>query len=730
MARLHYKLWVQSQAGGAQDTVPSLTRYLQLRVYNGVGTRRTRINGGPWNNMVAASGYYHTSSQYQGLAAGLNFTLEYEDSNGIVTIATGTILAYSAFCDSGGGLVGAQIMEVDDSGIVVTIASIAGDTKSPYFTSIDGFVNQKPLSSAAPAIFSNAEIAAVIGSVGLGRKPQAPGLCLINSVASLLVPPIDFTASYTKTDVTAFGLSNGSIDVTVSLGVGPFTYLWNDGVTTQDRASLPAGAYSVQITDTGTSVVKNLSINITQPAQLTASISKTDVTTNGGSDGTANVIVSGGSGSYSFVWDDANTSQNRTGLSAGAYSVTVTDLVTAEVEVLDVTILEPAPEAPAEGDYLFVPAMNGITFVEQQVPNGCEVLQTMDNVLFCKQKFPGFLMQNYYQKVAKCDIHTIQFLSNYSEHTIEMRDYITNALVSSYSPVLKEQNTDNEVEEGVFITNHTTPGQSRVYFNVGGLPVPVTVGQNVEIFNNADGFDGNYAIIAIENDVLLGSQYLVINALYSIPAPTSPADARFIVNSQPFNVYEFIINDLGTKADGQYYFLIKGTASSTPREWTSEPIKLAVEHEGTNLFEYRNFDNAFDMTYTTGITNRIRVESTFFKRMPESEDNDYRNGDQSLVKLSAKRRRRFLLQVWHLPPYMHEKMSVMLGHDLIRINGVRHQCNEKYEDPKYITRYPLSNSQVIVEQFGWFDKYNSNDIGPVDGAGDDLIIANEGFIKI
>ncbi len=42
---------------------------------------------------------------------------------------------------------------------------------------------------------------------------------------------------------------NGSIDVTVYNGVEPYSYEWNDGVTTQDRANLGSSKYAVTVTD-------------------------------------------------------------------------------------------------------------------------------------------------------------------------------------------------------------------------------------------------------------------------------------------------------------------------------------------------------------------------------------------------------------------------------------------------------------------------------------------------
>jgi hypothetical protein len=176
---------------------------------------------------------------------------------------------------------------------------------------------------------------------------------------------------------------------------------------------------------------------------------------------------------------------------------------------------------------------------------------------------------------------------------------------------------------------------------------------------------------------------------------------------------------------------VKITASgeTTSAISVSEPINLQVDHPGTNLFEFRNYDNAFDMTWTTGIVCRRRLESTFFKRIPGGVRETIRNTDESLHKLSARKRRIFLVEFWLLPPYLHELASVMFDCDLVKINGVEYQTEEGLSEPKYITRYPLCNSEIRVEQVYWFRNNNSDDIGSVNEEGGFLIV-NGGFLKV
>lgn len=118
---------------------------------------------------------------------------------------------------------------------------------------------------------------------------------------------------------------NGSIDVTVSGGTTPYTYLWDDGPTTQDRTSLGASTYGVTVTDNG-GCEKTDSYVVSNIGSIDFILSSTDITCNTYDDGTANVgTISGGTSPYSIAWDDGPTTSGRSNLSSGWYYVEVTD---------------------------------------------------------------------------------------------------------------------------------------------------------------------------------------------------------------------------------------------------------------------------------------------------------------------------------------------------------------------------------------------------------------------
>ncbi|WP_165589537.1 BspA family leucine-rich repeat surface protein, partial [Myroides marinus] len=128
-----------------------------------------------------------------------------------------------------------------------------------------------------------------------------------------------------KTDVSCNGGSNGTASVNVSGGTAPYSYLWSTGATTQSITGLAVGTYKVTITDATNKKITN-NFDITQPTALSATTSQTNISCNGGSNGTASVNVSGGTGNYTYSWaPSGGTAATATGLAAGTYTVTITD---------------------------------------------------------------------------------------------------------------------------------------------------------------------------------------------------------------------------------------------------------------------------------------------------------------------------------------------------------------------------------------------------------------------
>jgi hypothetical protein len=120
------------------------------------------------------------------------------------------------------------------------------------------------------------------------------------------------------------GDNNGAISVMVKGDAGPFDYSWSNGDSVNSIGHLVAGMYSLQVEDDSTLCIFTDSFAITQPDSLLITAKVTNENCSSG-DGSISVAVSGGTAPYSYSWSNSTTGNNSTGLSAGTYSVVVTD---------------------------------------------------------------------------------------------------------------------------------------------------------------------------------------------------------------------------------------------------------------------------------------------------------------------------------------------------------------------------------------------------------------------
>ena len=138
--------------------------------------------------------------------------------------------------------------------------------------------------------------------------------------------PAKLLGTKVKTPVSCNGGSDGSCSLIITGGTPPYTYQWNTVPvqTTAMATGLSKGVYQCITTDANGCTRKN-TVFIAQPALLWISMSKTDVSINGGSDGTCTATPAGGNAPYLYLWDNGATTSNISGLVAGTYTCTVTD---------------------------------------------------------------------------------------------------------------------------------------------------------------------------------------------------------------------------------------------------------------------------------------------------------------------------------------------------------------------------------------------------------------------
>jgi gliding motility-associated-like protein len=165
--------------------------------------------------------------------------------------------------------------------------------------------------------------------------------CTATTSATITQPQVAIALSTTQVNVLCNGNNTGSINLTVTGGTAPYTYVWSNNATIQDPLTLVAGTYSVTVTDAN-GCTATASATITQPAvALALSTTQVNVLCNGNNTGSINLTVIGGTAPYTYAWSNNATIQDPLNLSSGTYSVTVTD-ANGCTATTSVTITQPA----------------------------------------------------------------------------------------------------------------------------------------------------------------------------------------------------------------------------------------------------------------------------------------------------------------------------------------------------------------------------------------------------
>lgn len=135
--------------------------------------------------------------------------------------------------------------------------------------------------------------------------------------------------------------NDGSAIAAIAGGIPPYSILWTNGDTTAALANLPAGAYSVTVTDAnGCATTESLTITAPPAVQVVAT-ADAQVDCFGAATGAASAAVSGGSGGLVYTWSNGLQGASISGLIAGAYTVIATDAAGCS-DTASITINEPA----------------------------------------------------------------------------------------------------------------------------------------------------------------------------------------------------------------------------------------------------------------------------------------------------------------------------------------------------------------------------------------------------
>lgn len=149
-------------------------------------------------------------------------------------------------------------------------------------------------------------------------------LCQTTATIVLSQPSVLSGSINIDSSISCFGGSDGALSVSASGGNPSYSYLWSTDAESNSITGLSEGVYTVSITDSnGCETIE--SITLSEPNQLTLTLSSTDESASNANDGTASVSVTGGSAPYDYLWSTGAETNSIDGLSPGVYTVTVTD---------------------------------------------------------------------------------------------------------------------------------------------------------------------------------------------------------------------------------------------------------------------------------------------------------------------------------------------------------------------------------------------------------------------
>lgn len=147
-------------------------------------------------------------------------------------------------------------------------------------------------------------------------------------------------SDYSGYGVSTSGANDGFIELTVSGGTSPYSFIWSNGATMQNLYSLHAGTYGVTVTD-GNSEMTEGFYTLTEPNNgPSLNMVAADPKCYGENSGWIDAQVIGGDAPYTYLWNNGSTESTLYNILAGYYAVTVTDNMGATVED-NVTLVDP-----------------------------------------------------------------------------------------------------------------------------------------------------------------------------------------------------------------------------------------------------------------------------------------------------------------------------------------------------------------------------------------------------
>lgn len=317
----------ETSASSVTVTVPpavSVTRALVepscFGLANGSITITASDGVAPFEYSINNGTNYFTTNVFTGLSSGI-YTLRARGANGCESAAQ--VINLTQPSPVGGTIATLPTFSCFSPGNGGTINLTPSGGTPPFSYSWRDNTTNTVISTAEDAPFA---LGSLLSNTYTVTITDSRG-CVGTRTTPTITQPAQLISSAVKTDITCFGASNGSVNLTVTGGTSPYLYAWNNGATTEDLINRPPGLYSVTVTDAN-GCTTNTSATIIQPAQLTLSQGTTShVLCNGQANGSVTLNAIGGTGAYEYSRDGITWQPSSTisGLNATSHTLRVRD---------------------------------------------------------------------------------------------------------------------------------------------------------------------------------------------------------------------------------------------------------------------------------------------------------------------------------------------------------------------------------------------------------------------
>ncbi len=308
-----------TDANGCSDTDDQIIEVYPIPTISNVNVIDVSVCSAPYNGEISVSGIggsgtylfaidggvFGASSTFTGLNAG-NYVISVEDDLGCSSDSTISVNSNTGFT-------------IDS--VEVSNVNCFGDSTGQLIIHAYGGV-QFSIDNGVTYFVDSTFINLPAGTYNVAA--QDTGSC--TDISSVLINQNnEIIVNSSIVDVSCGG-NNGSASLSVFGGTSPYTYLWSNSLTTSVINNLAEGTYEVTVTDSlGCSVFTSVTIGNGGGTLVTSITNLQGVDCFGDNNGTATVVVSG-SGSYTYLWSNGDTTATISNLSGGSYYVTVEDL--------------------------------------------------------------------------------------------------------------------------------------------------------------------------------------------------------------------------------------------------------------------------------------------------------------------------------------------------------------------------------------------------------------------